>query len=202
MLVNHRRDRPFVIGNSLWHLVHSACWVLKAVQTTCDCDCHVIASIYLPDPVPPRTLFLLRDWFSAWLALLCYACLPTALQACLLLGPISAISCTPANNGSHVTTAIYAMWLTVMLFVQAWRVPHPPARGHILCGTQPLVHVGFMKSWQAGGFNHKVITRIKELVYSRKATSGKLRIYVTGEHRITATVETSGNMMGMARATC
>ena len=73
----------------------------------------------------------------------------------------------------------YAAWL--VLIVQAWRVPHPPARGHIWCGTQPLVHVGFMKSWQAGGFNHKVIKRIMELVHSRNAASGKLRIYITGE---------------------
>ena len=68
-----------------------------------------------------------------------------------------------------------------MLVVQAWRVPHPPARGHRLWGTQPLVHVGFMKSWQAGGFNHKVIKRVMELVHSRKTASGKLKIYITGD---------------------
>lgn len=38
-----------------------------------------------------------------------------------------------------------------------------------------------MKSWQAGGFNLKVIKRVMELVHSRKAAAGKLRIYITGE---------------------
>jgi len=38
-----------------------------------------------------------------------------------------------------------------------------------------------MKSWLAGGFNHKVINRIMQLVNSRKPGSDKLKIYVTGE---------------------
>ena len=69
---------------------------------------------------------------------------------------------------------------TIFFGVQAWRVPHPPVRGHRLCGTQPLVHKGFLKCWQAGGFNHKVIKRIMELIQSRKPGSDKLKIYVTG----------------------
>lgn len=68
--------------------------------------------------------------------------------------------------------------------LQFWRVAHPPVRGHRLCGTQPLVHVGFMKSWQAGNFNQKVINRIMELVLSCKPASDKLKIYVTGAHMI------------------
>ena len=66
-------------------------------------------------------------------------------------------------------------------YVQAWRVAHPPARGHTLCGTRPLVHVGFMRSWLAGGFNEKVINHIMELVNKRRAGAGTLKIYVTGE---------------------
>jgi len=59
--------------------------------------------------------------------------------------------------------------------------PIPPTRGHKLMGTRPLVHVGFMKSWLAGGFNLKVINRIMQLVNSRKAGADKLKILVTGE---------------------
>ena len=74
--------------------------------------------------------------------------------------------------------------------VQAWRVPHPPVRGHRLCATQPLVHKGFLKCWQAGGFNHKVIKRIMELVQSSKPGSDKLKIYVTGAALIHKPLET------------
>ena len=65
--------------------------------------------------------------------------------------------------------------------LQAWRVTHPPARGHSFCGTRPMVHVGFMKSWLAGGFNHKVINRIMQLVTTRKPGSEKLKILITGD---------------------
>ena len=63
--------------------------------------------------------------------------------------------------------------------MQAWRVAHPPVRGHALCGTQPLVHVGFMKAWLAGGFNEKVINHIMQLVNCPRAES--MKIYVTGQ---------------------
>ena len=65
-------------------------------------------------------------------------------------------------------------------WVQAWRVAHPPVRGHSFCGTRPMVHVGFMKSWLAGGFNEKVITRVMELVQSQKADAKLLTVYITG----------------------
>ena len=64
--------------------------------------------------------------------------------------------------------------------MQAWRVVHPPKRGHGFCMTRPLVHGGFMKSWLAGGFNTKVINHIMELVNARKASGSKLNIYITG----------------------
>jgi len=60
-------------------------------------------------------------------------------------------------------------------------VTHPPARGHTFCCTRPMVHVGFMKSWLAGGFNFKVLNRIMQVVNSRKAGAEKLKILVTGE---------------------
>ena len=65
--------------------------------------------------------------------------------------------------------------------LQAWRVTHPPVRGHRLCGTRPLVHGGFMKSWLAGGFNQKVVNRVMALVHARKPSPHKLQIYITGD---------------------
>ncbi len=64
--------------------------------------------------------------------------------------------------------------------MQAWRVPHPPTRGHKLMGTRPLVHVGFMKSWLAGGFNLKVINRVMQLISARQDASAEVKVYVTG----------------------
>ena len=37
-----------------------------------------------------------------------------------------------------------------------------------------------MKSWLAGGFNSKVISRVMEIANSRKVSPDKLKIYVTG----------------------
>ena len=48
--------------------------------------------------------------------------------------------------------------------------------------TRPLVHVGFLKSWLAGGLNDKVVGRIMQLVHARPAGphAKPLKIYVTG----------------------
>ena len=49
--------------------------------------------------------------------------------------------------------------------------PPPPTRAHKLMGTRPLVHVGFMKSWLAGGFNLKVLNRVMQLISARQDAS-------------------------------
>ncbi|KAL0038251.1 hypothetical protein WJX79_010181 [Trebouxia sp. C0005] len=64
--------------------------------------------------------------------------------------------------------------------LQAWRVAHPPARGHNWLFSRPLVHLGFLRSWLAGAFNDKVVNRTMEVVNSRKPASGKLQILITG----------------------
>jgi len=48
--------------------------------------------------------------------------------------------------------------------------------------TRPLVHVGFLKSWLAGGLNDKVVGRVMQLVHTRPAGlhAKPLKIYVTG----------------------
>ena len=64
--------------------------------------------------------------------------------------------------------------------LQAWRAPHPPARGNLWLGTKPLVHVGFLKSWVAGGLDQRVVGRVSELAQAASAAGTTLRIYVTG----------------------
>ena len=69
--------------------------------------------------------------------------------------------------------------------VQAWRVNHPPVRGSTCMGTRPLVHVGFLKSWLAGGLNQKVLAAVLRAVQQcRKQSepSVKITVYVTGDH--------------------
>ncbi len=41
---------------------------------------------------------------------------------------------------------------------------HPPARGQYLLGSKPLVHTGFLQSWQAGGLNTQVLSLVKEIL--------------------------------------
>ena len=67
--------------------------------------------------------------------------------------------------------------------MQAWRVPHPPARGKRCMGTRPLVHVGFLKSWLAGGLNQKVTSAVLKAVgQCRKHLNplDKITVFVTG----------------------
>ena len=54
-------------------------------------------------------------------------------------------------------------------------------RGQTLLRTRPLVHVGFLKSWLAGGLNEKVLARIMQLVMASPAGNTQcLKIQVTG----------------------
>ena len=68
--------------------------------------------------------------------------------------------------------------------VQAWRIAHPPVRGRTLLGTRPLVHVGFLKSWLAGGLKVKVINHVLAAVCqcNQQSKSGQpVTVFVTGE---------------------
>jgi hypothetical protein len=39
---------------------------------------------------------------------------------------------------------------------QVWRASHPPARGSYWLFTRPMVHWGFLNTWQASGLQAKV----------------------------------------------
>lgn len=50
-------------------------------------------------------------------------------------------------------------------------------------GSRPLVHVGFLKSWLAGGLNEQVIKQVTEAVkqcQGQTGSSGEVVVYVTG----------------------
>ena len=67
--------------------------------------------------------------------------------------------------------------------MQAWRVAHPPVRGNPWLGRRPLVHVGFLKSWLAGGLNLKVITAVLNAVQQQRDSPdcpAKITVFVTG----------------------
>ena len=67
--------------------------------------------------------------------------------------------------------------------LQAWRIAHPPRRGTNWLGTRPLVHVGFLKSWLAGGLKYKVVDHILEAVRQCKLESKSeqpVTVFVTG----------------------
>ena len=40
--------------------------------------------------------------------------------------------------------------------LQIWRTPHPPERGSLLLCRRPLIHSGFMLTWQASGLGAQV----------------------------------------------
>lgn len=98
--------------------------------------------------------------------LLMRMCLWDALMNMLMVSPVQKMPMLFAHGSMHM--------------VQAWRVAHPPVRGHNWLFSRPLVHVGFLQSWLAGAFNDKVVNRTMEVVNSRKPASGKLQIMITG----------------------
>ena len=68
---------------------------------------------------------------------------------------------------------------------QAWRIAHPPVRGQTWLGTRPLVHVGFLKSWLAGGLKVKIVNKVLEAVQQCKQQQSKsdqpVTVLVTGK---------------------
>ena len=57
-------------------------------------------------------------------------------------------------------------------------------RGQAWLGRRPLVHVGFLKSWLAGGLKLKVVNKVLEAVQLCKQQSksdGPVTVLVTGE---------------------
>ena len=95
------------------------------------------------------------------------------------------LAASTAEGGGAAVTACQHMpnFLAVMCY-QAWRIAHPPVRGQAWLGRRPLVHVGFLKSWLAGGLKLKVVNKVLEAVQLCKQQSKSDRpvtVLVTGE---------------------
>jgi hypothetical protein len=73
-----------------------------------------------------------------------------------------------------------ASFRNVLADIKAWYAVHPPARGQWWATTRPFVHQGFLRSWQASGFQKKVIDRISEIILSLKDKNKNVRVFVTG----------------------
>lgn len=64
--------------------------------------------------------------------------------------------------------------------MRIWRNFHPPKRGNYFRGTQPLVHIGFHKSWTTCSLNHRVLNKIIQIMHSAEFDSRQTRVLVTG----------------------
>ncbi|KAK9809004.1 hypothetical protein WJX72_007782 [[Myrmecia] bisecta] len=71
--------------------------------------------------------------------------------------------------------------------LQAWLVPHPPARGSLLLGSRPRVHRGFLATWRSEGFREAVLARIAALL----AAGCPPRFLITG-HSLGGALATIG----------
>ncbi|DBA85888.1 TPA: hypothetical protein ACH3X1_005433 [Trebouxia sp. C0004] len=89
------------------------------------------------------------------------------------------------NNTVVVAFRGTASMRNALADLQAWRIAHPPRRGRTWLGTRPLVHVGFLKSWLAGGLKVKVVNRVLEAVQQCKQSCKShvpTTVFVTGIH--------------------
>ncbi|CAD7703470.1 unnamed protein product [Ostreobium quekettii] len=68
----------------------------------------------------------------------------------------------------------------VVADLKFWRTPHPPGRGLTMLSMIPMVHKGFLDSWTAKGFNHKLLEKIRSIMGSPEFDYPKLRILVSG----------------------
>lgn len=47
---------------------------------------------------------------------------------------------------------------------QFWRSPHPPQRGRLWLGTRPMIHSGFLASWNGEGLDQQVLLRVRQIL--------------------------------------
>lgn len=58
--------------------------------------------------------------------------------------------------------------------LQLWRSPHPPKRGTFWLGTQPLVHSGFLSSWNRHGLDAQVLQRVRAVLEGAAHSSAEM----------------------------
>lgn len=64
--------------------------------------------------------------------------------------------------------------------MNAWRVNHPPTRGHLLKCTRPLVHEGFLCAWHKSNFSKIILNRVIQIVNGDGFHKDSARVILTG----------------------
>ncbi|PRW59946.1 alpha beta-hydrolase [Chlorella sorokiniana] len=57
---------------------------------------------------------------------------------------------------------------------QFWRSPHPPVRGKLWLGSRPMIHSGFLASWNGEGLDLQVLLRVRQIL------DGQQHAYISG----------------------
>ncbi|KAK9818417.1 hypothetical protein WJX72_012370 [[Myrmecia] bisecta] len=68
----------------------------------------------------------------------------------------------------------------VITDLQVWRATYPAAQPRVCLGAQPMVHKGFLASWQANGLDQRVLQCVTNIVSQRKACAPTCQVYITG----------------------
>lgn len=64
--------------------------------------------------------------------------------------------------------------------MNAWRVNHPPTRGHLLKCTRPLVHEGFLCAWHKSNFSNIVLNKVIQIMHEDGFHKPSARVILTG----------------------
>jgi len=70
--------------------------------------------------------------------------------------------------------------VNILADLEVWRVPHPSLRGHLWLGTRPLVHKGFLGTWECEGFKEQVLNRVQAILVGDGFDKSRLRVLVSG----------------------
>ncbi len=57
-----------------------------------------------------------------------------------------------------------ATMANVLADIKLWRRPHPPERGQYFLHTQPMVHVGFLETWEDSGLKNEVLALLQDVM--------------------------------------
>lgn len=79
--------------------------------------------------------------------------MPTGCLLQLAHGSACAGQQAQQHDPSHSVTPAPPM-------AQIWRTPHPPERGNLVLCTRPMIHSGFLLTWQASGLGAQVGTQV------------------------------------------
>lgn len=73
-----------------------------------------------------------------------------------------------------------ASMANVLADLEVWRAAHPPERGKYFLGSQPMVHRGFLETWQTSGLKADVMELLKEIMSANPEKDAPWRVLTTG----------------------